>query len=264
MITHLLLMGSLLSSPGSLEHEAVSDTLRLEVGSPEVDGRVFPVHRARNRVYLEDGSEPVVTWTNELTLGDSAGVPVMRWVTRGEPGPTATGGHRWELLQTYNARTLAPMAYSNTSSSGAYMHLTIDGKQVRGVKRGPGGEAVEEPVHQTLDRLGFMASASDLVPMAVGLRAGSVMIAPVWGPNMPAAEDRIFTVLSQETVSVEGAEVVAWKVEERVADTGSLYATWWLTEESPYMVLAEVLQSNGQVRRITGVALDGGGPPLPD
>lgn len=236
----------------------MSDTIRLEVGSPEVDGRVFPVHRARNRVYLEDSSEPAVTWTNELSLGDSAGVPVMRWVTRGKPGPAATGGHRWELLQTYNARTLAPLAYSNTSSTGAYMRLTIDGTRVRGVKRGP-GDAPEEQVDQTLERLGFMASASDLVPMAVGLRAGSVIIAPVWGPNMPAAEERIFTVLDQETVTVEAEEVVAWRVEERSADTGSLYATWWLTEESPYMVLAEVIQTNGQVRRITGVALDDGG-----
>ena len=48
----------------------------------------------------------------------------------------------------------------------------------------------------------------------------------------------------------------AWKVEERFADTGSLYATWWLTEDSPYMVLAEVIQTDGQVRRITGVALE--------
>ena len=256
MITHLFLLGSCLSSPSATHHETVSDTIRVEVGSPEVDGRVFPVHRARNRVYLGDSSEPAVTWTNELALGDSAGIPVMRWVTRGEPGPAATGGQRWELLQTYNARTLAPLAYSNTSSSGAYMRLTFDGKRVRGVKRGPGGDAIEEQVDQTLDRLGFMASASDLVPMAVGLRAGSVIIAPVWGPNMQAAEDRIFTVLNQETVSVEGAEVVAWKVEERLADTGSLYATWWLTEASPYMVLAEIVQSNGQVRRITGVALD--------
>lgn len=256
MITHLLLLGSFLSSPSAVAHEAVSDTLRLEVGSPEVDGRVFPVHRARNRVYVEGSAEPVVTWTNELSLGDSAGVPVMRWVTRGEPGPAATGGQRWELLQTYNARTLAPMAYSSTSSSGAYMHLTIDGMRVRGVKRGPSADAVEEPVDQTLERLGFMASASDLVPMAVGLRAGSVMIAPVWGPNMPAAEDRVFTVLDQETVSVEGVDVLAWRVEERFAETGSLYATWWLTEASPYMVLAEVVQSNGQVRRITGVPLE--------
>ena len=180
----------------------------------------------------------------------------MRWVTRGEPGPAATGGHRWELLQTYHARTLALLAYSSSSSSGAFMRLTLDGNRLRGVKRGPGEDAVEEPVDRTLDRLGFMASASDLVPMAVGLRAGTVIVAPVWGPNMPVPEDRIFTVLDQETVSVEGAEVLAWKVEERYADTGKLYATWWLTEESPYMVLAEVVQPNGGVQRITGVALD--------
>ena len=63
MITELLLLGSLLSSPEAIDREAVTDTLRLEVGSPEVDGRIFPVHRARNRVYLE-GSVPSLTWTN--------------------------------------------------------------------------------------------------------------------------------------------------------------------------------------------------------
>ena len=43
----------------------------------------------------------------------------------------------------------------------------------------------------TVDRMGFIASASDLVPLAVGLKRGQVMVAPVWGPNMPAAEYRM-------------------------------------------------------------------------
>jgi hypothetical protein len=85
------------------------------------------------------------------------------------------------------------------------MRLTFDDKRVRGVKRGPGGDAIEEQVDQTLDRLGFMASASDLSPWPWGF-GPSVIIAPVWGPNMQAAEDRIFTVLNQVTVSVESAE----------------------------------------------------------
>jgi hypothetical protein len=237
---------------------AASDTLRLEVGSPEVDGRVFPVHKARNRVYIGDATEPSVTWTNELVLGDSAGVPVMRWITLGEPGP-GSQAPAWDLRQTYNARTLAPMAYSRTATNGAYSHLRFDGMRVHGVKRAPGEAATEERVDQTLDRLGFMASASDLVPMAVGLRAGTVMTAPVWGPNMAAAEGRIFTVLQEEKVMVEGSEVTAWKVEERIEATRALAAIWWLTEESPYMVLAEVMLPNGGVQRITGVDLGRGG-----
>ena len=31
---------------------------------------------------------------------------------------------------------------------------------------------------------------------------------------------------------------------------------WWLTNASPYMVLAEIPLANGQIQRITGVALD--------
>jgi hypothetical protein len=50
--------------------------------------------------------------------------------------------------------------------------------------------------------------------------------------------------------------VKAWRVEERVHATGELKATWWLTNASPYMVLAEIPLPNGQIQRITGVALD--------
>jgi hypothetical protein len=35
-----------------------------------------------------------------------------------------------------------------------------------------------------------------------------------------------------------------------------LKATWYLTEQSPYMVYAEVPLPNGQVQRMTGVSLD--------
>lgn len=253
-MTLLLLLLGLTPAAGETPH-LITDTLRLEVGSPEVDGRVFPFHRARNRVYMGDATEPNVTWTNELTLGDSAGIRVMRWVTRGEVRTPNGGTGTWELLQTYDAATLAPLAYSSKSSAGGFMNLQMDGLGVRGVRKAPGDTLVRE-VDQVLERRGFMASASDLIPMAVGLRAGAVMIAPVWGPNMDATEDRIFTVFEEERVQVEGAEVTAWKVEERVAATGALSATWWLTEASPYMVLAEIPLPNGGVQRITGVSLE--------
>lgn len=176
-------------------------------------------------------------------------------MTRG--GPVGGGaGTTWELLQTYDARTLAPLALERRAGNGAYMRLRMDGMRVHGVKRGPGADAPLDTVDVTLERLGFMASASDLVPMAVGLRAGLVMTAPVWSPGMSAAEVRVFTVLEQQPVLVEGTEVTAWQVEERVQSTGALVASWYLTEESPYMVYAEVMLANGQVQRITGVALD--------
>jgi hypothetical protein len=233
----------------------VADTLRLEVGSPEVDGRRFPPHLARNRVYIGDNPTPVTDWTNQLTVGDSAGVSVMRWVTRGRQRAPDGGEATWELLQTYNARTLAPMAYSNTYSTGVFTHFTIDGTRVRGVRRAPGASE-DQPIDRTLDRLGFIASASDLVPMAVGLREDLVIIAPVWGPNMAAPEVRVFSVLGRENVRVEGSDVEAWKVEERLESSGRLLATWYLTDTSPYMVYAEIDLPNGQVQRITGVSLD--------
>ncbi len=251
MIANLCLLLALASCSSHHASPPAADTLRLEVGSPEVDGGFMPEHRARNRVYLGDATVPTNSWTNELLLGDSAGVPVMRWITRG--GPQADGSS-WELRQTYHARTLAPMAYDRTASDGSYLRYTIDGARVRGVRKAS-ADAPEEPFERVLDRVGFFAGASDLVPMAVRLEAGLVMTAPVWGPNMQAAETRIFSVVREEPVQVEGSEVMAWRVEEYVEETGRLHAVWWLTESSPYMVAAEVMLPDGQVQRMTGVAL---------
>ena len=110
----------------------------------------------------------------------------------------------------------------------------------------------EQPIEQTIDRPGFFAGASDLVPAAVGFAPGLVMTAPVWSPAMTTAETRIFTVVDEETIDVEGTAVEAWKVEERRTD-GSLYATWWLLDESPYMVYGEIVLPDGRVQRMTEV-----------
>ena len=245
-------------SPADAPRPALADTLRLHVGSAEVRGAVYPPHLARNRVYRgPEGSPPVTTWTNELTLADSAGLRVMRWVTRGTR--QAPGGQSvdWELRQTYDANTLAPYEYAMTASDGSFTRLTISGRQVRGTRRTAADTAVQQ-VDLTLDEPAFIASASDLVPLAVGLREGAVMTAPVWGPAMPNSEVRVFSVLGRERVMVEGTAVESWKVEERVRSDGRLVATWYLTEQSPYMVYAEVPLANGQVQRMTGVHLEGG------
>ena len=244
----ILLAAVLATTPPALPQ---ADTLHLEVGSPEVDGRIFPAHAARNTVYIGDSTTPVNTWTNELTFGDSAGIRVMRWATRG----TQPNGATWELLQSYDARTLRPLRWSLTSSAGTEARLWLEGTRVRGTWKGPSDAAPME-VDRTIPRLGFIASASDLVPMAVRLREGLVITAPVWSPQDTAIEDRVFTVLGRERVTVEGTEVVAWKVEERVRATGALEATWWLSDASPYMVLGETRLPDGRVRRITGVALN--------
>ena len=251
-----LILLALASTPAR-PPEAPTDTLRLEVGSPEVDGRVFPSHRARNRVYPRVGEPPATTWTNELTVGDSAGVPVHHWVTRGvRLGPEGSGPS-WELVQTYDARTLAPLTYHRWGSDGGWMRLRVDGTRVRGERYVP-GEAAPRPFEQDLDRPAYFAGASDLVPMAVSLRAGLVVTAPVWSPGMAATETRVFSVLGEQQVEVEGADVLAWKVEERVEETGRLVATWFLTGSSPYMVLGEMPLDDGRIQRITGVAIDPG------
>jgi hypothetical protein len=231
-----------------------ADTLHLEVGAAQVDGRVYKPHAARVLIRIGDPKGPVVReWTNELTVGDSAGREVHRWVTKGQVNAGGSAGVTWELRQTYDAITLKPYQYNSTYSNGTYTRVTIDGNRVRGTRRAAGDTTVHQ-IDITIDRPGYFAGASDLVPAAVGFRSGLVMTAPVWNPSMVKAETRIFTVIGREDVDVEGTRINAWKVEERRADR-TLYATWWLLDESPYMVYGEVPLANGQIQRMSEVEI---------
>src|SRR5688500_11025688 len=97
-----------------------ADTIRLEVGSKQVDGRVYRPHAARVRVWVGPGAGRMrAEWTNTLTLGDSAGRKVQRWVTTGWQVTPAGDTVRWELRQTYDAQTLAPLGITRTASTGA-------------------------------------------------------------------------------------------------------------------------------------------------
>lgn len=239
---------------------AAPETLHVEVGSPAVDGRVYLPHAARVtvRVGAPDGPQRAV-WTNELTRGDSAGRQLMRWVTRGTQTTPTGESVTWELHQTYDAITMQPHSIVRTSSNGGRSSFTITGKQVRGVVRAP-GETADRIVEYELDRLGFVASASDLVPLAVGMREGLIISAPVWGPQMRAAEQRVFTVRGEVDINVEGTMVKAWKVDEHRLSDRALLATWYLTATSPYMVYGEVPLPNGQVQYMSEVAVPHGSP----
>jgi hypothetical protein len=250
----ILMSGSVVARPVM---EVAGDTLRVEVGSAQVHGKVFAPHAARVRVYVGEERRLSAEWTNELTLGDSANRPIMRWVTRGTRFPATGSATTWELRQTYDAETLAPYRYTVTSSQGAATQLTIDGPRVRGMRKLPSDSAAQA-VDQMLDRPGFFAGASDLIPVAVGLKRGLVMTAPFWSPGMTASEDRIFTVHDKTVVTVEGTDVSAWKVEEHRAADRRLLATWYLLEDSPYMVYGEVVLPNGQIQRMSEVAIPQG------
>ncbi len=232
-----------------------SDTIWLQVGSQQVDGGVYLPHAARVRVWVGPGQGRMrAEWTNVLTLGDSAGRKVHRWVTAGHQVTPAGDTVRWELRQTYDARTLAPLGITRTSSTGAMSSLRIDGRQVRGTRRA-NANAPTEPVDYTIDQPGFVASASDLVPAAVRLDSGAVMVAPVWQPGSTTSELRVFTVLGRVDVDVEGTMVNSWKVEERRRSDRTLLATWYLLDRSPYMVYGEVPLPDGSVQRMTEVEI---------
>ena len=232
---------------------AASDTIRLEVGSKQVDGRVYAPHAARVRVYVGQ-NRMRAEWTNVLTLGDSAGRRVQRWVTSGWQVTPAGDTVRWELRQTYDAVTLAPYGITRTASTGATSALRIDGRRVTGSRRA-GANAAPEPVDYTIDQPGFVASASDLVPAAVKLDSGVVMLAPVWQPGSMTSEMRVFTVVGRVDTDVEGTKVNSWKVEERRRSDKALLATWYLLDRSPYMVYGEVPLPDGSVQRMTEVEI---------
>ncbi|MHB1330029.1 MAG: hypothetical protein ACYC2K_17660 [Gemmatimonadales bacterium] len=240
-------------SIAALNAPQVSDTIRIEVGDRAVDGRVYRPHRARVRVHIGSlDTPPVNEWTNELTIGDSAGRPVMRWVTLGKLN--ANGKPGWELRQTYDLVTMAPLGFDRTTPDGNQVSFAIrDGRMV-GVRKAA-GEAAAQPVDQPIPRIGFIASASDLVPLAVGMRPGRVIIAPIWGPAMPTAESRIFSIIDKVPLTVEGHQWQAWKVEERRETDRRHLATWYLVEGSPYMVAGEVFLPDGRVQRMTEIAL---------
>ncbi|HYC52354.1 MAG TPA: hypothetical protein VEB19_14680 [Gemmatimonadaceae bacterium] len=230
-----------------------NDTIKVKVGSPLLDASYFRPHAARVRVYRgPEGSAPVSEWTNELTLADSAGRAIHRWVTRGTR-TTPNGTTTWELLQTYDAKTLQPYAYLRRSSDGGFTQFSWDGKRVHGSRKAP-QDSVARPFEQTVDQPGFFAGASDLVPLAAGLKRGVIVSAPVWSPGMQQTQTRTFIVIGKSTVNVEGTPVESWKVEERMPD-GKLYANWYLLDRIPYMVYGEVMLPDGSVQRMTEVTI---------
>jgi uncharacterized protein (TIGR02246 family) len=233
-----------------------SDTIRVDIGSPLVDGRVYKPHAARVRVWVGPGEGRMrAEWTNVLTVGDSAGKAVHRWVTTGTQLSPTGDTVRWQLRQTYDARTLQPYGIARTSSTGQMSSFRIDGKAVTGTTRANASAPVQN-VSYEIERPGYVASASDLVPLAVGMREGAVILAPIWGPGMQTkSEMRVFTVIGKVDVNVEGTTVNAWKVEERKQGDQRLLATWWLLDKSPYMVYGEVPLPDGSVQRMTEIEI---------
>ena len=228
-----------------------SDTVRLEVGAKQVDGRVYKPHAAKVKVYTPEGrvrSE----WTNVLTVRDSAGKQLHFWLTTGTQIAPSGETSTWELRQVYDAITLQPYSIVRTASNGLISNLRIEGLRVHGFRR-LNATAPEEKIDYTIDRMGFVASASDLVPAAVGFKPGLVISVPIWGPPMQQAEQRTFTVIGKVDKDIEGKMVNAWKVEEHRVSDRKLLATWYLLDKSPYMVYGEVPLPDGGIQRMSEV-----------
>jgi hypothetical protein len=234
-------------SAGSEAQGAPKDTIRLEVGSPLVDGRVFVPYAARATFRI--GDRIITESTERMTLGDSVGRPVMRWVSRSESRLSPTRVDTTEVRETYDARTFAPLAFGMGAT-----RLAIEGRRVTGTRPVPGSARLRQ-VDTTISGRGFFLGGSNLIPIAVGLRAGAVIVAPIWNPSLNDPVLDIFTVIGKATVDVGGARVDAWKVEERWYADRKLRATWYVVAAPPYVIHGEVRLPDGQSVRMTKVSI---------
>ncbi|MEW5916849.1 MAG: hypothetical protein AB1762_10600 [Gemmatimonadota bacterium] len=250
---HFLLVIALAAAAKDTANTQQRDTVFVEVGSPLIDASFFKPHAARVRIYR--GDTLTAEWINELTLGDSAGRAVHRWVTTSQPVPAFPNRVLTVLRQTYDAKTLAPLGYWTTAATGASTRLAIHGGKAVGARRTV-SDTTWQAVELQVPRLGFFAGASDLVPIAARLRIGTVMVAPVWSPATAATvQERVFSTTKDTVVNVEGTDVRSVKVEERKREDRSLVANWYLLLESPYMVYGEVPLPDGRIQRMTEVAV---------
>lgn len=228
-----------------------TDTLRLRVGMPEVQGQMFVLHAGKVVVErdTDQGTEVVTQWTNHLAFGDSASRPVMRWITRGSTRrPDGTTGN-YVLRQTMDRETLAPYGYDLESSSGTQIKLRINGRQVEGWRKGP-QDTARTMVNLQLSEPPFMAGAWDLIVVAATMKEGLVMVMPVWQPGMADIELRSYTITGTKDVKAGDQNWNAFVVEERKLSDPTLMGTWYLVNDPPYMVYAEVTGPDGRPRRM--------------
>jgi hypothetical protein len=72
---------------------------------------------------------------------------------------------------------------------------------------------------------------------------------------MATAETRIFSMIDEVPITVEGTRMMAWKVEERRESDKVLLADWYLLDKSPYMVYGVAYLPNGQLRHYSEVEI---------
>jgi streptogramin lyase len=239
-----------------IERQA-GDTVRIEVGSPLVDGSVYPAHSGRVTRLRIEGQRVDTTgsWTNHLEIGDSAGTPVHRWHTTGTVTSDNGGRTRFELWQTFDARTLALYAYHLRSDQGALIRLSIDGRRVWGIRRA-GGDSLVTTVDFMLPRPGYVGGAVDLVPQAIagGLRVDVAMRLPVWSPPSDKIMEQVWAVRRRTTTEFEGRQVPAWEMIHFAPD-GVQRGTIWLIDQPPYMVRWDLEAASGRITRFVGESL---------
>ena len=239
--------------------QASRDSVRLEPGTPLIDGRVIRSHVSTQRSTLP--GRPANEVVTSLTMRDSAGQRFMTMATRGAI-PSDSGPVQYELVQTYDARALTLVSYLLAYSNGDTTRLAIDGRRVRGVRSVPAPMRIVlaqrrrwmlQPVDQTLDRDGFDSGIVTLLSAAMAFRPGLVITIPIVTHSSGVSDVTVLAVIGREKVQVGGSRVDAWKVEQRRAGERTLSATWYLMDSPPYVAAGEVVVPGGQIMRLTRV-----------
>jgi hypothetical protein len=229
-----------------------ADTLCVAVGSEMISGLELPVHGSKiDRFQLDPGQAPRnIGWiTNVMSIGDTAGRPVFRFITEGEARQPNGQANRYTLYTTFDRKTTALLGYFISGSLGREVRLTLDGNRVRGTIR-PSADAAVQPVDVTLSRPGFLGSSMDIQLALLPLRPGLTIELPVWMPGMTDAESRWYVVVSQGTAKMGGKTVDAWVTEEWNADRSRKLSTMNVIKSAPFMEWQEFDQPSGGKLRL--------------
>lgn len=266
LVIGAILLGCQLAQP-SLDpcytrRSVVADTIDVGVGSPLIDGARMRSFTTRIRTFRVAGADPALVSeaTNVITLGDSAGVPVVRVRSSGwSMGPKGRIESTTDF--TFDRATLALRGMVSRAADGSERALHADGRSVEMVVPLPNGAP---PLRTALATPGFYGPWSDFVVEELPRRVGTVYRVHLWrpapqpgGPPRIVEETHLYTVARREDVAVLGKTYrQAWVIEDRLAGNDALAGTMWIVDGPPNLVRWLIAMPDGSALRVDQALVD--------